>query len=188
MIQIQNYIIYGLVDPRTNKVFYIGSTTKSLWLRRAAHMKDVYHGSTLPAHLHIRENKINPKIRQIELLTNATKFYALKSELIWIEMFVMAGHDLKNKNRPYRKSMDNPSRKTLIKEGLVNDPNNTVNEEWLTAQQYNKKMGTTHQGLAMMRKMGKVECKVGVKGGWLYKSFSESAKVEQPKVEQKTIF
>lgn len=183
MMQIQNYIIYGLVDPATKRVFYIGSTTKSLWLRRAAHMKDVYQGSTLPVHIYIRENNINPKIRQIELLTNSTKFYALKSELIWIEMFVMAGHDLKNKNRPYRKSIDNPSRKTLLKEGVAQNPNNTVNEEWLTAQQYNKKMGTTHQGLAMMRRLGKVDCKVGINGGWLYKSFSESVKPEQ-----KTIF
>ncbi len=96
------YSIYGLIDPRDNKIFYIGKTSRDPSERYAEHIKEtsgetpkqkkiqeLYKAKGLPPDLVILESGItDPKL-------------AFTREVYWMEIFRMTGTVLTNASVDY---------------------------------------------------------------------------------------
>jgi hypothetical protein len=107
--------IYGLYDPRTDELRYVGSTTHTLAERRAGHMSDVY-GSNPDRRkaFWLRELVdlgLKPVIKAIESVPQDRREIR---ELFWIRHFKAKGCELTN-----RKGMGDTYRKRPIPKEVI---------------------------------------------------------------------
>lgn len=88
-------IIYGLTDPRTDHLRYIGKTKGTLHVRKLGHLNDVKRGSFyIPRHRWISDllsNGLEPEIFEIETVEDWRE-----AEQFWIGYFKSIGCDLLN--------------------------------------------------------------------------------------------
>lgn len=92
-----NYLIYALIDPRDNTVFYIGKTRRKARARLDEHLLD-FDGVT-PKQLRIREI-YDSEVGEPDVVVLedniATDKAAFTREIFWIELFSMVGANLTN--------------------------------------------------------------------------------------------
>ena len=93
----KTYCIYGLIDPRDKKIFYIGKTANNPLIRFDQHMQDCEGMSPKQERIRgIYESEIGvPELVVLEdnILTDKSAF---TREVFWIEMFYMVGAKLTN--------------------------------------------------------------------------------------------
>ncbi len=86
------FAVYALIDPRTDDVFYVGSTG-SLPERRAQHME----GTDQLSGLYVQQMKLNGFVPLVAVVERCrTQTQALSSEVFWIECFRARGAKLLN--------------------------------------------------------------------------------------------
>jgi Uri superfamily endonuclease len=121
--------IYGLKNPLTDKVFYIGKTVKSLEQRLSAHLKDDGNEQKRKIIDEMLSQGIKPEIVQIETLNYTTieeEIAALLREEFWIKEYKskgallcnVAGNGAKFKPKPlssYIKAHPNKTTPTSIR-------------------------------------------------------------------------
>lgn len=95
------YSIYGLVDPRTNKVFYIGETTQLL-KRYRSHLLDVKNGAKQNGikkkyFAELKELGVKPFLKVFEIDIES-KELAVEREGFYIQLYKSNGCDLINMN------------------------------------------------------------------------------------------
>lgn len=86
------YVVYGIIDPRTEAVFYVGQSS-DFATRRAAHVE----GSDQLSGYAVKQMKLNgfmPLFVILERMT--TKAAALSAEIFWIEVMKARGAELLN--------------------------------------------------------------------------------------------
>ena len=90
MPQPSRILIYGLLNPATAELFYIGQTRKRREFRLLEHIDDAVGGSPLPVHKYIRDlmgsGRI-PKIFVIERVADVKR--ADEMEIRWIRHFCL---------------------------------------------------------------------------------------------------
>jgi hypothetical protein len=86
------YVVYGIIDPRTDAVFYIGQSS-DFAARKAAHIE----GSDQISGYAIRQMKLNGFVPLFLIFERmATKAEALSAEIFWIELMKTRGAKLLN--------------------------------------------------------------------------------------------
>jgi DNA-binding XRE family transcriptional regulator len=88
--------IYGLVDPRTGELRYVGSTTLPVNQRLTSHMRDHDNKSPSPKEVWIRglkEQGLRPQVVEIE---SCSVEYRDDRELFWIRHYQDSGCSLVN--------------------------------------------------------------------------------------------
>lgn len=91
-------VIYGLVDPRTNQLRYIGQTRRKLEKRLSQHITAAKRGTSLHSSAWIRglvDGGLSPECFVVETLYNQDD--ANSAEQFWIEYFKFIGCDLVNR-------------------------------------------------------------------------------------------
>lgn len=96
----KNYTIYILIDPTTNKPFYVGSTTTYLKQRLAVHMWSVKKRRQGTVSEYIKMLGEKPIIKAVDYF-EATKRDALIRELHWLYKLRGEGNILVNDNKPF---------------------------------------------------------------------------------------
>lgn len=87
-----SYCIYAIVDPRSDRIFYVGHT-RNLARRRAEHLEGTDTLSGLQVR-QIKENGFVPLIVKLEDCKDETS--ALMAEVFWIELLKGRGNKLSN--------------------------------------------------------------------------------------------
>jgi predicted GIY-YIG superfamily endonuclease len=87
-----SHCVYAIVDPRTDRIIYIGQT-RNLARRRAEHLDGTDTLSGLVVR-QIRENGFVPLVVRLEDCADETA--ALMAEIFWIELMKARGADLAN--------------------------------------------------------------------------------------------
>ena len=92
----KTYKIYGLIDPRTNKICYIGYTTQLLKTRLLQHLNPIPNNLSKIAKLHryLKRNGLKLSIIEICNCKNEEEMY--EKEIFYISHFKNIGYDLKN--------------------------------------------------------------------------------------------
>lgn len=86
------YVIYGMIDPRTDAVFYIGQSS-DFAARKAAHLE----GSDQLSGFAVKQMKLNGFVPLFVVLERVkTKGEALSAEIFWIELMKARGAELLN--------------------------------------------------------------------------------------------
>jgi hypothetical protein len=91
--------IYGLVDPTTKNVFYIGRTVNSLEVRLKAHLKNNENAAKVDYINLLAEKGITPSIIELERVSCSTEedeTNALLREDFWIKKYLQEGFKLCN--------------------------------------------------------------------------------------------
>ena len=103
------FVIYGLVHPGTDNIFYVGRTTRP-WPRLRQHRLDGRASAPIPEHVHLGdsknthvrkdfENGTPTEMRVLEIV-EGTRDDAQKAEESWIRKLRSEGYALTNK-APY---------------------------------------------------------------------------------------
>ena len=108
------YSIYALVDPRTDSIFYVGSTQASLMVRLGQHMADTrFRKSDASIHKHKKEfmeqmvlDGYSPLIRLIEtvdesIVDEREKFYYFKYKNLGFKLLQKKGYFTNGKRFRY---------------------------------------------------------------------------------------
>lgn len=98
----QKYFIYQLIDPATQKPFYVGVTKKTLAERLAIHMwcaKNRPYGFISE---YIGSMSTRPSIEILETIKGASFESARIRELYWVKVLEQKGFNLTNCASPYR--------------------------------------------------------------------------------------
>ncbi|SEI14174.1 GIY-YIG catalytic domain-containing protein [Rheinheimera pacifica] len=91
------YAIYGLVDPRNQKIFYVGRTSKPLKTRLNEHLCETDHTTLKQKRILEITSAIEDKILVIELEGGvSTEKEAFCREVFWIETMIKSGSPLTN--------------------------------------------------------------------------------------------
>lgn len=86
------YVVYGMIDPRTDAVFYIGQSS-DFATRKAAHID----GSDQISGYAVKQMKLNGFVPLFVIFERmATKTEALSAEIFWIELMKARGAKLLN--------------------------------------------------------------------------------------------
>lgn len=86
------YVVYGIIDPRTDAIFYIGQSSDFV-ARKAAHVE----GSDQLSGYVIKQMKLNGFVPLFVVLEQRkTKAEALSAEIFWIELMKARGATLLN--------------------------------------------------------------------------------------------
>jgi predicted GIY-YIG superfamily endonuclease len=86
------YVVYGIIDPRTDAVFYIGQSS-DFAARKAAHIE----GSDQISGYTVKQMKLNGFVPLFLIFESmATKAEALSAEIFWIELMKARGAKLLN--------------------------------------------------------------------------------------------
>jgi hypothetical protein len=101
-------IIYCLVCVKTSTPFYIGCTTVSIESRFTSH-KALAKCSNAKVYKHIRDNNIEFKIKELQVISFLDKKDLLNAELKWVKEFSNNGVNLMNTHKmlPNSKVSDN---------------------------------------------------------------------------------
>ncbi len=91
------YRVYGLVDPRDLRLFYVGRTAKKLSMRLKEHLNETESISLkqqrIKAIMNETDKPITPVLLQGNILTEKQAF---TREVYWMEVFLQAGAELTN--------------------------------------------------------------------------------------------
>lgn len=86
------YVVYGIIDPRTDAVFYIGQSSDFV-ARKAAHCE----GSDQLSGYAVKQMRLNGFVPLFVILERmTTKARALSAEIFWIEVMKARGAELLN--------------------------------------------------------------------------------------------
>ena len=94
MSQPSRILIYGLLDPGNDELFYVGQTRKRREFRLLEHIEDAVAGSDLPVHDYVRDVMASgriPAIFVIEKVGDPNR--ADELEIRWIEHFASRPED-----------------------------------------------------------------------------------------------
>jgi hypothetical protein len=90
------YKIYGLIDPRSNKLCYIGYTTQTLKNRLRQHLNPKDENMSKIAKLQRYLNKYDKKLSIIEICNCKSEEEMYEKEIYYISHFKSLGYTLKN--------------------------------------------------------------------------------------------
>lgn len=86
------YVVYGIIDPRSDAIFYIGQSS-DFAARKAAHLD----GSDQLSGYAVKQMKLNGFVPLFVVLERArTMAEALSAEIFWIELMKARGAELLN--------------------------------------------------------------------------------------------
>ncbi|GAA5218318.1 hypothetical protein ACFSJ3_15680 [Corallincola platygyrae] len=89
--------IYGLVDPRNNKLFYVGRTSKPVGVRLIEHLNETYKHTLKQKRISDIKRESEMPIRYVILESDiTTEKQAFCKEVFWMEVFIKAGAELTN--------------------------------------------------------------------------------------------
>ena len=92
----KKYKIYGLIDPRTNKICYIGYTTQLLRKRLLQHLNPISGNRSKIAKLHRHLKKKDLKLLIVEIYNCENEDDMYNKEIFYISYFNKLGYNLKN--------------------------------------------------------------------------------------------
>lgn len=92
----KTYKIYGLIDPRTNKLCYIGYTTQTLKKRLRQHLNPKEENMCKIAKLQRYLNRYNKKLTIFEICNCKSEEEMYEKEIFYISHFKKLGYNLKN--------------------------------------------------------------------------------------------
>jgi len=87
MAQPSRILIYGLLNPITEELFYIGQTRKRREFRLLEHIEKAVGRSHLPVHEYIRQLMSQGRIPSIFVIEKVDPELADESEIYWIQHF-----------------------------------------------------------------------------------------------------
>lgn len=121
------FLIYGLLNPITNELFYIGQTRKRREFRLLEHIERSVSGRELPVYDYIRRVLFNGTIPQIFVIEKVEKINSQdgvnQREKYWIQWFNHAD----NFELPLNWSPQTPKSKDVIIKSVK-----LMNQQWLT--------------------------------------------------------
>lgn len=124
------YIIYALLDPRDNKVHYVGMTN-DVYQRLLAHIQ--CSGSNFEKNtwiMSLREANVMVQMLELERVVRAnnkrTRAYAHAREAYWIRHYALLGHPLANITHARQRSY---SRSAIPTTHLNKEPDTTAVSE-----------------------------------------------------------
>lgn len=92
----KKYKIYGLIDPRTNKICYVGYTTQLLKSRLLQHLNPISQNLSKIAKLSKYLRKKNLKLSIVEICNCKNEEEMYEKEIFYISHFKELGYNLKN--------------------------------------------------------------------------------------------
>ena len=91
------YKIYGLIDPRDRKIFYVGRTNKPPHQRLAEHFNELSKTSLKQQRIASIKSESSEPISYVILESNIlTEKQAFCKEVFWMEILIKAGAELTN--------------------------------------------------------------------------------------------
>ncbi len=104
-------LIYGLVSPTDNCLFYVGQTKKRREFRLIEHIEEAVKGSKTPVYVEMRKYMSEGAIPKIFVIEKVTKIeLAQERELFWINWFL----DTSNYQTPLAWEPQTPKSEAVI--------------------------------------------------------------------------
>lgn len=93
----QRYQVYSLVDPRDNRVYYVGQTANGLQFRLQDHLRRCHRDRTKKAAWlrELRAVGLEPEIETLEI-SSGSRAQAYVRESVWIRKLRGENHPLTN--------------------------------------------------------------------------------------------